>query len=99
MEVFLHDHMIVQRSDTPSYYEIDLAIREIPSSDEYDDTRLLVKCADVRTPIMERNLSADEAIAPGHVEIGRARERKPTESRISSCSWSGRFARRKRITC
>jgi len=59
MDIFLHDHMIVRRPDTPSYYEVDLAIREIPSGDEYDDARLLMKCADVRTLIMKRNLSAD----------------------------------------
>ncbi|RLU17025.1 hypothetical protein DMN91_011094 [Ooceraea biroi] len=59
LEVFLHDYVITQLRDTPSYYEVDQAISEIPNDDEYDDIRLLMQCRDIQTPIMEKNLSAD----------------------------------------
>lgn len=59
-EVFLHDYAIVRLRDSPSRYEINEAIREITSDDNrYDDLRLLMRCRDIQTPIMERSISAD----------------------------------------
>lgn len=60
MEVFLHNYVVLGEREKPSQYEIDMAIREIPSNDErYGDLRLLMRCPNIQAPIMERNVPAD----------------------------------------
>ncbi|XP_077279628.1 uncharacterized protein LOC143907024 [Temnothorax americanus] len=71
MEVFLHDYLMVRFKmwhmqsnsemyyETPSPYEINLAIGEIPSDHKYDDLRLLMRCPDIQTP-MEKAMRSED---------------------------------------
>lgn len=66
MEVFLHDYVMLKIKENktfheePTPYDIDLAINEIPSDRKYDDLKVLLRCQKIETPVVRKNLSADD---------------------------------------
>lgn len=59
IQVFLHDYVFLRLTDSPSVYEMRLAINEIPNEDKYDDLRLLMECPEIQIPVEHRLMPGD----------------------------------------
>ncbi|XP_070158427.1 uncharacterized protein [Polyergus mexicanus] len=88
MEVFLHDYVMLKIKENQTYdeqptpYDIDLAIDDIPSDRKYDDLKVLLRCQEIQTPIVQRNLSADDTPKQLLMELLKVAENSDIDDRV-----------------
>ncbi|XP_072762541.1 uncharacterized protein [Anoplolepis gracilipes] len=88
MEVFLHDYMLLKLKknqtyhEKPTLYDIDLAIGEIPNDRKYDDLKVFLRCQEIQTPVMERNLLPDDTPKQLLMELIKVAEKSDIDEKV-----------------